>query len=300
MKVFTINNQKGGEGKTNLAANMGVGLAQKGYRVLLIDADPQHNLSSNFITMSDEFQMSQIQDFRKIVQARKENSELNILEKIELFDEFLRYDDEQISLANVLIEPSMIQKAIKPTRYENLSIIPASQNLSMTDYRLKNNANPDGRLRLALGQIKNDYDVVIIDNSPFDTAITYNAIQACRNSGDLMFIPVKIDRESWEGLKHTIHNLIDVLRCSDCQCDFRIVPTMVQNTNIAKGGIELLREIFDDLVLQSTVRYQALPVQETSFNKEILIGSSKSAHKKSKLYGDLASLVDEVETFLSC
>ena len=53
-KIFAVSNQKGGVGKTTITVNVGKILAQKGAKVLLVDCDPQGNLTSALLGREDE------------------------------------------------------------------------------------------------------------------------------------------------------------------------------------------------------------------------------------------------------
>ena len=126
MKVIAIANQKGGVGKTTTAVNLSAGLAQRGFRVLLIDLDSQCNATTTYL--SDD-----------------------------LINE---------TLADVLIgtDRKPLEDAIYETTYDGLDIAPSSIRLAMLDRMIT--IEEQYRLRNALTVVQHQYDIVIIDCPP--------------------------------------------------------------------------------------------------------------------------------------
>ena len=95
--ILAITNQKGGVGKTTTVLNLGVFLAQKGKKVLLVDIDPQSNLTSG------------------IVVSLEENNK---------------------SIYDFLVNNEDLKKIIKPTRIDNLHVAPSSIELAGAEVEL--------------------------------------------------------------------------------------------------------------------------------------------------------------------
>lgn len=139
-KVISFANQKGGVGKTTSAVNIAASLGVLGYRVLLIDLDPQGNATSG-------------------VGIMKKN--LNLI-TLDLFTK------AEVGVSDVAIE----------TKFDNLSIIPTHTNLARAEADLADVKDCEYILKKKLSEVENDYDYVIIDCAPSLGLLTVNALTA--------------------------------------------------------------------------------------------------------------------------
>lgn len=101
-------------------------------------------------------------------------------------------------LCKVLDEPELIQEIIIQTNLKNVSLLPASIRLCQADKNLSDDITRSAVSRLveALEYVKNQYDFVLIDNSPAQTLVSTNTLLA----SDLNIVPVKLDRKSLKGM----------------------------------------------------------------------------------------------------
>lgn len=135
-----ITNQKGGVGKTVLAANLGGALAELGHRVLLVDLDPQGHLTHG----------------------------LGCVEA------------EEITLAAAMIDLGKVDPGMIVERSSNLDLIPTSIDHFLTEQRLHELRGREYRLRRVLDQLDRPYDWILIDAPPHLGDLADNGIVAAR------------------------------------------------------------------------------------------------------------------------
>ena len=139
MNILCITNNKGGVAKTTSTVDLAYAIADKGYKVLVVDTDPQCN------------------------------STYSLLGNL----------DQSKTLFEVLIDGIPLEQTIVPTQHKNLFVVPCSINLSAADLMLASAHGRERKLERAIRPIKDFYDFIIIDTPPHLGVLTINALIAC-------------------------------------------------------------------------------------------------------------------------
>jgi chromosome partitioning protein len=210
--VVALANQKGGVGKSTTAINLAASLAFQNRKILLIDLDPQGNASSGL---------------------------------------GIDRGSIDVSIYDVLLKESPLEDAIEPTSVLNLFVVPATIDLAGAEIELVSMFSRETRLRGAIAQVDDDFDVVLIDCPPSLGLLTVNALTAAEE----VLIPIQCEYYALEGLSQLLRNV--ELVTSNLNPGLKVsgvVLTMFDGrTKLSKEVAEQVREYFGDIAYNTVI-----------------------------------------------
>lgn len=212
VRIISVANQKGGVGKTTTTVNLGASLAYLGKKVLLVDIDAQGNATSGV---------------------------------------GIRKPDVKEDIYDILVNEVDIKETILPTSRENLFIVPATLQLAGAEIELTSMMARESRLKLALDEIKDDYDYILIDCPPSLGHLTINAFTA----SDSILIPVQCEYYALEGLSQLLNTvrLVQKHFNPDLAIEGVLLTMFDARTNLGAEVVEEVRRYFQEKVYEAVI-----------------------------------------------
>lgn len=241
-------NFKGGTGKSVISANYGYRLAQHGYRILMVDLDAQGHLTKCLGCNPESFSKT---------------------------------------LYDVIINKDPIQSVIVSTSMTTMDLIPANLGLSPIELSLTNLHAREYKLRRALADIEDAYDIIVLDAPPNIGLLNLNAIL----SVDDLLVPVLADFLSYDGLKI----LFETLRGLEDDFDFVLKNISIflnrfnESMNISLRTRDAIRKNYSEYVCETVIR------QNTTLSDATAHGVSIFEYApNSRAAADISKLVSEI------
>src|SRR3954469_10776814 len=215
-RILCIANQKGGVGKTTTTINLATALALAEQRILVVDMDPQGNLTSGVGLKGHTAAAGTIY--------------------------------QALTSPDPISDPTAF---ILETRVKNLWLIPADRNLTGAEVELVNLPNRERRLRDLIDPLRDRFDFILIDTPPSLGLLTLNALVAA----DAVLIPLNCEYFALEGLADLVATLRRVRGAMNPSLDIAgVLMTMYdERTNLGQQVSRDIREFFKDRVFDTVI-----------------------------------------------
>ncbi|MGE3176742.1 MAG: ParA family protein [Vicinamibacterales bacterium] len=238
-RVIAVANQKGGVGKTTTAINLATAVAQLGHRVLLVDVDPQGNLTSG---VGCKGQLA-----------------------------------EESTIYHAITREQPVTDApayIRATSVPGLDLIGADRHLTGAEIEMVALSHREERLRLLLNDVRHQYAYVFIDCPPSLGLLTLNALVAA----DAVLIPLHCEYFALEGLADLVGTMRRVRAALNPNLDIDgVLLTMYdERTNLGQQVATDVRAFFQDKVFHTVIPRNVRLGEAPSHGMPVLIYDPKS------------------------
>ena len=246
-EVIAVANQKGGVGKTTTTFSLGVALAKQGKKVLLIDADPQADLTACMGWYNQD-------EIPKTLASLMENT--------------------------IQLKTQDNQKNYILNHKENIDLIPSNLDLAVVEAGLLNVNDREYIMKNSISSLKQDYDCIIIDCMPSLGMLTINAL-AC---ADKVIIPVQAQYLAARNMGQLLRTVSKVRKYINPNLKVGgILLTLVdKRTNLSKDIIAQLHEDYEDKV---NLYKSQIPIS-TKIAESTSVGESIFAYNKNVKVAD--------------
>lgn len=254
MKSIAFINQKGGVGKTTSTINIGAGLARMGKKVLLVDFDPQANLTYSFGIQPESLQKTCYELIKAVATKQK------------------------FSADTFLLELNIGAK-------DKVFLLPSSIGLSGFENDIKDHAQRNFLFREVL-KCFGKFDYILVDCPPSLGILTVNVLSAVQE----VYIPVQTEFFALQGLGQ-ISNVVKVVSqaLNPSLKLAGVIGTKFNNRKLHKDVMTYLKDTFKDVVFKTVIRENIALAEAPSFGKDIYSYSPKSNGAK-----DYALLCKEI------